>query len=358
MSARLKLLMEAAIDAKAVDRENRIIRNAALLGDSSPSHSRTYTAQALADAARLISEGAQIYIDHLPAWHGHEAPRTIRDLVGEITGAARVDGNRVRADVRIFPGDDGDKVLDLAEAGARKVGFSIDALGVEETRDDGSLEVTKIIHVFSVDVVSQAGTVSSFFESAKPGPAAKEAKFMDPKDIAKLVEGDLRAHNGALVTQIEEGARRELAAEVERLKTEKETAEKALREANAQLSSEKGARLVESTLSSDEFSHLPDAAKAKIREAVGRLEGDQVSEAGVLTAARGVVSFAESMGATFPKPTGDGKPPTKIVEGATGSVPESGDTNADDQTKLRESVNATIFDMVGAKVETTEKAAS
>lgn len=358
MSAvKLQLILEAGITPTSVDRSTRIIRGAAILGPDSPTRRRVYTEEAREDVVRLIAEKAiQVYFNHRPDWDCRSDPRDVRDLVANIVkGSAAVDEKgMVRADVLALPGTDGDKLLDLAEAEIEHVGFSIDAFGMESDDNEDVQTITKVVHIWSVDVVTFAGTVTTFFEEGRREVAAgQETGTVDPKAIAKLDLALLKAHNPTLVAAIESAA-------TSPLQTKLDAATETNSTLCGQLNAERGSRLIESVLASDDFAYLPDGTKAKIREAAKRMDGE-VNETTVRKVADDFIAFMQEAGVTFTKPGEEAPSGGVAVTESAAAVPPgaSGDGGqSETEAACRESATDIIFSLCGATREKKKETAA
>lgn len=164
-------LREARVDAA-----ERVIHDVVVLGESSinsgqlkgkPYRGRRYTPQAQADAVGLL-EGARAYADHampdeLAARRGN---RSIRDFLGTYRNV-RVDesAHKVRADLHVVKGSDGDRLLDIAERMPESLGISLDANGYGYVGDDDILCIESLTAIHSGDVVDKPATTSHLFES-------------------------------------------------------------------------------------------------------------------------------------------------------------------------------------------------
>lgn len=168
--------------------KGRVVENVALCGRES-ANGRTYTDECLREAVPLYS-GVRINIDHRAK--RSTGARSFRDLQGRvIPGTEKFDEQtgKIRGDVRVFAGQEGDKLLDIAENDPAAAGFSHDAAGIAKPTPGakaGHVTVTKIAAVASVDIVTTPATNRSLFESID-GPVQGDTL----EEVAGLLEGPL-----------------------------------------------------------------------------------------------------------------------------------------------------------------------
>ncbi len=151
-----------------VDREARLVKNAALAGQSSRNGYR-YADDALAGAVALY-ERKPVFLDHAPRGQ-RPLDRSARDLAGYVVHA-RLEEGRIRGDIQALETDAGETFLKLVEANAPNVGMSHVVLA--ERSADGAL-VDRILDVISVDAVVNPATTSTFRESCTEFAAGREA---------------------------------------------------------------------------------------------------------------------------------------------------------------------------------------
>jgi hypothetical protein len=203
---RLTLLREFAPEVGVkhrVDRAKCIIYGVKVLGRKSPNkhglaeatQGTEYTTEAM-EAALHRYEGAKVNIDHPP----RERPgkeRSALDRSGKLLNA-RVTPEGIRADLKLIPSHPmTPRLLDAAEDPDLNdcFGLSHNAWGRGDVRN-GRYVITEIPEVRSVDVVADAGTVTSLFESRNMAQTLK-----------KLLEGHktARAKKKAVLALLEEG---------------------------------------------------------------------------------------------------------------------------------------------------------
>lgn len=187
----------------------RSIRAVAVLNSRS-ANGRTYPRSTM-ERARKLFEGVRVYVDH-QAEHLDE-PRSVRDLIGKLEHVRLDDdGPTLRADLRVFAGTDGDRVIEIAKSDPDAAGLSINARG-NVTDDDGSEVVEAITKVRSVDLVAEPAATSGIFEGrnadrrgGKRKPPVEDLKHIfledlpprtnDDKDDDELFKGLADAING------------------------------------------------------------------------------------------------------------------------------------------------------------------
>ena len=140
-----------------------IIRDVALLKSVSQNR-RTYTQQALGDLARL-AEGSKVFLDHptKSELKDRDGIRSIHDLAGSV-GGSRFDGfDTVRGTIHLLP-QHRELIESLVNAGIAGIGMSIHA-EVDQRREGNGYQVEAVQRLVSIDLVTEAATVSGFFES-------------------------------------------------------------------------------------------------------------------------------------------------------------------------------------------------
>ncbi|MEE8551463.1 MAG: hypothetical protein V3T08_09460 [Gemmatimonadota bacterium] len=184
--------------------EGDVIQNVALLGSVSLNN-RTYTEQAMKDAARLYN-GAPVFIDHPTEteMQEREGVRSVMDLAGQVLNA-RLVGGQVRGDIQIMNREPTKGLfLAIAEQMPGIAGMSHRARGVVEVADDGKETVTSIDRVFAVELVADPATTAGLFESV----ARKQ--HHDPLDLRSVSEqsnisfDDIRKRVRTALTEIEQ----------------------------------------------------------------------------------------------------------------------------------------------------------
>lgn len=178
-----------------VDRDGGRIRGVRICGTQSD-NGRVYTVEALRNAIPLY-EGAKVKISH-PANPGDERPFT--DTFGWLEGVRQGDDGALYGDLCFLKSHKmAAEICEAAERNPNLLGLSHNADGRGETGQDGTLHVTEIVHLRSVDIVDHPATNSSLFESR--GKAVKktwkeffESYKADPKRgpiVKVLLEDDL-----------------------------------------------------------------------------------------------------------------------------------------------------------------------
>lgn len=189
-------LQESSFDAK-----NLIIKNTTLLGPISL-NKRRYSEDVQQDAVALF-EGVKAYMNHPPI--GSVEPRDLRDSIGTHHNVHVKEG-KTYSDLHLLNNATvKDYILPILESKQTHIaGNSIVARVVLERAKDGFDDVTKIIKVRSVDMVTEPGTTTGLFESHTP--AAMQEDTMDLKTLtveqlrterADLIEALLADHKHA-----------------------------------------------------------------------------------------------------------------------------------------------------------------
>lgn len=156
---RVKLSEAVYGDSLKVDRETGVIRGVKILGSESK-NGRTYTPQAMAQAAKLY-EGRKVNIDHMMR-EGTERP--FRDVFGELRNV-RLEEGAVYGDLHFLKSHPlAEQVCEAAERFPTQFGLSHDAEG-RTARQGGKLIVESVIAVHSVDLVNTPATNAGLFES-------------------------------------------------------------------------------------------------------------------------------------------------------------------------------------------------
>jgi hypothetical protein len=147
-------------DSPAIDKENGVVRGVKVLGRES-ANSRTYSDQAMDDAARLY-EGTEVNIDH-----DRKEPHRERGLLegfGVLKNVSRK-SDGVYADLHFLKSHPATNLfLERADRFPDKIGLSHNADG-KANRKGGRLIVESISRVNSVDVVRNPATNKGLFES-------------------------------------------------------------------------------------------------------------------------------------------------------------------------------------------------
>ncbi|HYE19098.1 MAG TPA: hypothetical protein VEA69_11675 [Tepidisphaeraceae bacterium] len=178
-----------------VDREKGVIYGVKLLGWRSSNH-RFYKPEAGKDAvARKVYEGAKVFWDHP---RRPEDPRESEDGFGKLRNVEwREDG--LYADLHFFTTDPlAAKLCEDVERGIGFFGLSHNAECEIEMGKDGEQVITRIGHCRSVDIVSEAATVSNLWESAR------QQKPMKFKAFFEAVAAKLPAKAGAIQALLED----------------------------------------------------------------------------------------------------------------------------------------------------------
>lgn len=203
-----------------------LIQNVKLLGRVSRNN-RTYSEQAISDAARLY-ENVGVYFDHPTdrELRDRKGVRSVHDLAGKVRNP-RVVGSEVRGDIQVldFGESSPAKFLKaLAEQMPDAVGFSHRASGMLVKGDNGDV-VESLDHVFAHELVTDPATTAGLFESIindvpededdtmKFGDITLEQLHKERPDLVEAVEKNiseasdveaLRKENKDLRTKLDE----------------------------------------------------------------------------------------------------------------------------------------------------------
>lgn len=153
---------------RQLDKDARLLRGVSVLRPTSQRGARRYTEAAMKDVTRL-AEKAKVFFDHKVKI---QDVRSMRDLIGSLENL-RLD-DIVKGDLRFLP-----KHTALIEALAMDnvpgIGLSIHAFAPRTTKESGGVEVVQnVAHIVSVDLVSEAGSTMSLFESIGNGLRTSE----------------------------------------------------------------------------------------------------------------------------------------------------------------------------------------
>jgi len=255
----IKNQFDGAFAEVSVDTEQRIIRNAALVGQVSK-NGRRYTAEALKNGVDKY-EGAKVYLDHPSEADEKRGWRRIRDLAGKIENA-RFDGQKIRGDIRLINTDGGKLAFEIATSLPDIAGMSHNAFG-KYRRENGVEVVESIDKVVSVDVVTEPATNNGFYESDLN--SNKGVQEMDYTQVTMV--GLKEARKDLVDTLMNEGKEsrddefQKVIKENESLKTEKDELKKKLDEMQVKEALAQKEATIDKVL---EESKLPDEAKTEV----------------------------------------------------------------------------------------------
>jgi len=141
-----------------VDREKRTLLGISILGGKSK-HGYGWTREAMKSVATLL-ESVKVFVNH----QTHSGFPNVRDLLGTLKNP-RYDPqtDRVRADMQVRVGPDGDQLLADAEHNPQMGGFSIQH---ESEYNPMTNFVEKTLKVLRVDYVATPATTGGMFEAA------------------------------------------------------------------------------------------------------------------------------------------------------------------------------------------------
>lgn len=148
-----------------IDTDNRIIKNVCVMGTPKSKNGRTYTENAMGKITTL-TEGTKCFINHPSKTElkDRDGVRDLKDWVGVFRGARR-EGAKILSNLHVRESYF-DLVRDIATMQPAQVGNSINARVKIFTGDDGKESVADVDMLRSVDLVANAATTQSLFESA------------------------------------------------------------------------------------------------------------------------------------------------------------------------------------------------
>tara|TARA_B110000285_G_C15112047_1_gene611715 strand:+ start:760 stop:1905 length:1146 start_codon:yes stop_codon:yes gene_type:complete len=149
------------LEVGEIDEAAGIIKNVKVLGRTSGNR-RIYTQEAMERGAALY-EGVSVFIDHGNT-PGEE--RSLKADFGILKNVSVVEG-AIRGDLHYWKtGSQAAKVIEKTKRAPRSFGLSHDAV-IDGEIKDGVFEVTEIIEVRSVDLVTSPATTAGIFESER-----------------------------------------------------------------------------------------------------------------------------------------------------------------------------------------------
>lgn len=194
-------LQEAVCGSSAlrVDRDKGVIFGVKVLGRSSPNkhglknvEGTDYTDEAIR-SARPLYEGLKVNCDHPP----RETPgkdRSAYDRLGRLENV-RIESGELFADLKLLRSHPmADRLMEAAETMPDAFGLSHNAYG-RGTIEHGRYVIHEILNARSVDVVADAGTTRSLFESDED-PMAKKTKttlraLIESSKVADTIQDQL-----------------------------------------------------------------------------------------------------------------------------------------------------------------------
>lgn len=182
-TAKLVRLLESIPSGSSlrVDRDAGTIFGVKILGRSSPNRhglrnveGTDYTPEALAGAVRLY-EGIKVNCDH-PQRETPGADRSALDRLGKLVNV-RMEQGEIYGDLKLLKSHPmAARLFEAAESMPDLFGLSHNALGRGEVKD-GRYRIAELVEVRSVDVVADAGTTRSLFES-KEAPMKRKLRAL------------------------------------------------------------------------------------------------------------------------------------------------------------------------------------
>ena len=188
-------ILFAGAEFVEADGAARVIKNVALLGPVSK-NGRRYTAEAMAKAQGQYS-GVQCFINHPTKEETQTGRRDVRNIAGVIENA-RMDGDKIKGDVKLLPDIAGQKFWDIASTMPHAASCSHVAMG-NSVRRGNEVVVEEITKVLSVDLVANGATTDSVFEGQE------QEHDMDLKDVT--IEGLRTGRPELTQALLDEGAK-------------------------------------------------------------------------------------------------------------------------------------------------------
>jgi hypothetical protein len=186
----------------SLDKENKVIKNVAILRPTSVNRSfpkakgREYSENARLQAAEMV-EGCKAYVNHATKQELQDrgGVRDVRDLIGYYK-QGRLQEGVVRGDLYYLP-HQAVWLEPLVENMADKIGNSIHAFGDLSFDRDREVEVVESLdRMASVDLVTETGSTVNLFEAATDEDEEEEIEVveevtMEIKDLTlkELIEG-------------------------------------------------------------------------------------------------------------------------------------------------------------------------
>lgn len=211
--------------------EDRVIKNVLLCGNVSQNGYEipAEAFQSEQHVQKLYSD-VPVYLNHCE--RGKELNRDLKDATGIVRNPRFVEG-RPYGDIECYENSNGDTLLALAKAKPKRIGLSHiaayepgDALKRRKTR-----KVTKVVHVESVDVVSNPATTQNFHEDTdvdestinllKEQLQSEQTAKQEAKDSLKALQAEHKTLQESVTAKD---------AEIAALKAEKEKIEAKLQE--------------------------------------------------------------------------------------------------------------------------------
>jgi len=160
----------------SIDPDNNIVKGVCLFGTRESANNRIYSNKAIASLT-TFSEGVKCFINHpgKSELKERDGIRDLRDWVGVYENAHQ-DGDRIFADLRCREAY-WDLVHDVATLQPKQVGNSINAQVKVHIDEKGVESVIDAALLRSVDLVSNAATTTSLFESAIQKNLSEEEDF-------------------------------------------------------------------------------------------------------------------------------------------------------------------------------------
>jgi len=268
------------IGEASVDEENLVIKNTTILGPVSLNR-RRYP-ESVQKAAKRLFEGAKAYLNHPPL--GSPDARDMRDLIGQHQNI-RVREGKMYSDLHLLNNSTvREHVLPVVKSHPSLIGNSIVARVLMERAKDGVDDVTKILAVRSVDLVTEPGTTQGLYESHNPNAQEEsgttnhsEGTGMEWKDISveQLMKERPDLLEALRAGQKHEEEKKQLQSEVERLTKEnaekdRQLAESQLKEAARQRAEQIG-NVVAEMKTPDSFKYEEKDGKKSIRSSILRV---------------------------------------------------------------------------------------
>lgn len=216
---KIKIITEEVFVDSKVDIENRIIKNAAVLGSySGNAGGREYTDTALESAVEVL-EGKPCYINHIVTRNGKT--RNVKELAGQWSGL-HVANKKVRGNLKVLEKEAW--LLEVAKEMPTVAGFSIDAIAKYRRKPRGGEVIESLVSGTSIDFVGNPATNKSIFESKEDNEVTDEQIKALQESVKALKENQDKLQVASIAKEkAQEEQIQKLTEENDALKLAKET---------------------------------------------------------------------------------------------------------------------------------------
>lgn len=153
-----------ALQPDQIDTDRRMLRDVAVLRSSSQQGRRRYTERAMQDVVELLPH-TKSFADHSRS----KETRPLAELLGSFTDG-RLDGDVVRGSFR-YRTEKSSLFEQLAADRPIGVAFSVNLLGMTRKDPAGVEVIESVPRLNSVDLVTEAGSTLTLWESAQGEPS-------------------------------------------------------------------------------------------------------------------------------------------------------------------------------------------